>query len=147
MSLYRQQALIEAPIETIWELVGDPNRHPEWWPGIIEVECEGLEEGCNYRMVSKGPIGTEQHLVSVERLEGCRALHIRCLSTGTYMRWLLTEARGGTFIDAEFGMDPETIGTRVFDVIAGKRYFRRWLGKSLVALREVTRRRAPAQAA
>ena len=64
--------------------------------------------------------------VEVERLEGCRELMIRCINTGTYCRWLLTEARGGTFVDAEFGMDPRTAGTRVFDVLAGKRYFRHW---------------------
>jgi uncharacterized protein YndB with AHSA1/START domain len=27
-----QQTFIDAPVERVWELVGDPNRHPEWWP-------------------------------------------------------------------------------------------------------------------
>jgi hypothetical protein len=141
MSLYRQQALIQAPVTTIWELIGDVDRHPEWWPKVVEVECEGLTEGCTYRMVSKGPVGREEHQIEVERLEGCRELFIRCLNTGTYCKWVLAEAQGGTFIDAEFGMDPQTVQTRVFDVLAGKRYFRRWLQQSLEAL-EVTATRA-----
>ena len=62
---------------------------------------------------------------------------MRCLNTGTYTRWLLTEAQGGTFIDAEFGLEPRTLGTRVFDQLAGKRYFRRWLEESLDALERV----------
>jgi uncharacterized protein YndB with AHSA1/START domain len=148
MSLYRQQALIEAPVETIWELVGDVERHPEWWPHVIEVECEGLDEGCTYRMVSKSPVGTVENQMVVERLDGCRELLIRCLNTGTYCRWLLTEAQGGTFIDAEFGMDPQTVGTKVFDRLAGKRYFRRWLEHSLEALSRVAAEPArPAKAA
>jgi uncharacterized protein YndB with AHSA1/START domain len=41
-----QQVFIDAPIERVWELVGDPNRHPEWWPEMLEVECADLKEGC-----------------------------------------------------------------------------------------------------
>jgi hypothetical protein len=149
MSLYRQQALIEAPVTTLWELIGDVNRHPEWWPKVVEIECDDdFGQGCNYRMVTKGPFGTEgDMMVEVERLEGCRELLIRCMNTGTYCKWLLTEAQGGTFIDAEFGMDPRTAGTRVFDAIAGKRYFRRWLQQSLAALEETATRAPSAKAA
>src|SRR5213592_3535746 len=133
MSLYHQQAQIQAPVEEIWELVGDVNRHAEWWPRVVEVECEGLEEGCSYRLVTKGPFGTEEHPMQVEKLQGCREILIRCLNTGTYCRWVMMEAQGGTFVDAEFGIAPLTVGTRVFDVLAGKRFFRRWVQQSLEA--------------
>src|SRR5215210_4160042 len=63
-----QQTFIEAPPETVWELVGDPNRHPEWWPEMIEVECTDLEEGCSYRGVVKGPFGATPHDLTVDRL-------------------------------------------------------------------------------
>ena len=39
-----QQTFIEAPVERVWELVGDPNRHPEWWPEMLEIECADLKE-------------------------------------------------------------------------------------------------------
>ena len=50
-------------------------------------------------------------------------------------RWLMTGTKDGTFVDAEFGMDPQTAGTRVFDAVAGKRYFRRWVVQSLEGLK------------
>jgi hypothetical protein len=81
------------------------------------------------------PMGVVETDVCVERLEDCRELRLRCLDTGTYCRWLVTETRAGTFIDAEFGMEPAVLRARVFDVVAGKRYFRRWLEESLDGLR------------
>ncbi len=45
MSAYRKQAVIDAPVEAIWELVGDPRRHPEWWPKIIEIDRPPLRSG------------------------------------------------------------------------------------------------------
>lgn len=123
------------PRETLWELLGNVERHPEWWPRVIGVHCEGLEEGCSYRQVFKSPIGVVETDVSIERLEDCQELTLRCLDTGTYAHWLLAEAQGGTFLDVEFGLDPKTAKTRVFDVVAGRRYFRRWLEQSIDALR------------
>jgi hypothetical protein len=81
---------------------------------------------------------------NVERLEDCRELLLRCLDTGTYTRWLVTEAQGGTFIDAEFGLDPKKAATRVFDVVAGRHYFRRWLDESIEGLRRAAREGVPA---
>jgi hypothetical protein len=146
MSCYRRQALIDVPVEELWDLLGDVNRHPEWWPRVEDVRCEGLEEGCSYRQVTRTLVGKIETDISVERLEGCRELRLRCLDTGTFTRWLLTDTREGTFIDAEFGMDPEGVGDRVFDRVAGKRYFRRWLEQSLDALRRAAGER-PRQAA
>jgi hypothetical protein len=141
MSCFRQQALIDVPVEKVWELVGDVERHPEWWPRVVDVECAGLEQGCTYRQVMKSPTGVMETDVSVETLEDCRELFLRCLDTGTYTKWLLTEAQGGTFIDAEFGMDPRSVKTRVFDAVAGKRYFRRWLEQSIEGLRAASGQR------
>jgi hypothetical protein len=135
MSCYRQQAQIDVPPIVVWELVANVERHAEWWPRVIDAHCDGLEEGCSYRQVFKSPMGVIETDVSVERLEGCRELLLRCLDTGTYTRWLLTEAQGGTFIDAEFGLDPKTIRMRIFDVMAARRYFRHWLEQSLDGLR------------
>jgi hypothetical protein len=141
MSCCRVQALVDVPPDALWELVGNIERHPEWWPRVVNVHCEGLEEGCTYRQVFKSPMGTVETDVSIERLDGCNELMLRCLDTGTYAHWLLTEAQGGTFIDVEFGLDPKTTRTRVFDVVAGRRYFRSWLEQSIDALRAAAHER------
>jgi uncharacterized protein YndB with AHSA1/START domain len=141
MSEVRQQALINAPPAKIWELVGDPRRHPEWWPRVIEVHGERFEEGSNYAQVTRSPSGRVETTMTVERLEDLREIHMRCEQTGTYAHWLLTEARGDTFVDVEFGMDPIGTGNRIFDAALGKLYFRRWLSQSLAALEEAAARR------
>jgi Polyketide cyclase / dehydrase and lipid transport len=147
VSVCRSQALIDAPPDRVWELVGDPRRHPEWWPRVIEVRGEVFDEGSNYAQVTKSPTGAEETTMSLERLEDLREIRMRCTQTGTYARWLLTEAQGNTFVEVEFGMDPIGIGHRVFDTAFGKLYFRRWLSQSLSALEAVAaRRKSPPQA-
>jgi hypothetical protein len=142
----RQQAWIDAPIEVVWSLIRDVNRHPEWWPRVVEVECEGLEEGCTYRQVNETPFGYQQLDVVVDRLEEMREMRIRCVNTGTFVDFAVADARGGTFVDARFGMEATTARNRIFDVLAGKRYFRRWLEQSLDAMEEVAQDQAKASA-
>jgi hypothetical protein len=136
MSACRLQAQVDVPPDALWELVGNVERHPEWWPRVVGVQCEGLAEGCSYRQVLKSPMGVVETDVSVERLDDCRELTLRCLDSGTYAHWLMAEAQGGTFLDVEFGLDPKSTKTRVFDLVAGRRYFRRWLEESIDALRK-----------
>jgi uncharacterized protein YndB with AHSA1/START domain len=138
----RQQAWIDAPIEVVWALIRDVDRHPEWWPRVIDVKCEGLEEGCNYRQLTQTPFGAQELDVVVDRLEELREMRIRCVNTDTFVDLALTRATGGTFVEARFGMEPQNARMRVFDVVAGKRYFRRWLEQSLSAMERVAREQA-----
>jgi hypothetical protein len=138
MSQVRRQAQLDLAIDDVWRLVGDIREHPKWWPRVMDVQCEGIEQGCRYRQVTKQPIGKIETAMCVERLDGCREILVRCLDTGTYARWLLTEAQGGTFLDVEFGIYPTQVSRRVFDAVAGKRYFNRWLEQSLDGLRSAT---------
>jgi uncharacterized protein YndB with AHSA1/START domain len=138
----RQQSWIDAPIEIVWALIRDVDRHPEWWPRVIDVKCEGLEEGCNYRQLTQTPFGAQEFDVVVDRLEELREMRIRCVNTGTFVDLALTRATGGTFVDARFGMEPQSAQMRVFDIVAGKRYFRRWLEQSLSAMERVAREQA-----
>ena len=134
MSECRQQALIEAPIERVWELVGNPARHPEWWPRVLEVRGDRFDTGDAYVQVTRNPLGSQTTSLVIERLEDMREVRIQCRNTGTYTRWLLTPARNDTFVEAEFGMEPANFRYRVFDAAAGRAYFRRWLEESLRAL-------------
>ena len=147
MSEYRQQAWIDAPIEVVWQLIRDVNRHPEWWPRVVEVKCDGLEEGCTYRSVTESPFGYQELDVVVDRLDEMREMRIRCINTGTFVDLAVADARGGTFVDARFGMEPQTARTRVFDAVAGKRFFKRWLEQSLAAMQDVAQEHARAASA
>jgi hypothetical protein len=89
VSVARRQAQLDVAPTVLWELLGDPNRYPEWWPRILEVQCDEIAEGCAYKHVSRGPVGTAEETILIERLQDCREVKIRCLDTGTYMRWVL----------------------------------------------------------
>jgi hypothetical protein len=141
MSAQRQQAHLEAPIESVWDLVGSPSRYPEWWPRVIEVRGERFEEGDEFAQVTRNPGGKEEETnFLLERRDDLREVRMSCQLTGTYAHWLLTPAQGGTFVELEMGMDPHQIGHRLFDVALGKRYFRRWSQESLEALGVAGRR-------
>lgn len=103
---------------------------------MIEVRGERFDEGSNYAQVTRGPTGSHRTTLRVEQLEDLREIHMRCAQTGTYARWLLTEARGHTFVDVEFGMNPVGLGNRLFDATLGKSYFRRWLEQSIASLEQ-----------
>ena len=137
MSAYRQQAHIDAPLEAVWDLVGTPRRHPEWWPRVIEVRGERFEEGDEYAQVTKDPVGgrSETNFL-LERRQDLREIRMTCQLTGMYADWLLTPAQGGTFVEVEIGMQPRRLGDRIFDSSLGRIYFRRWTSESLEGLRQ-----------
>jgi hypothetical protein len=142
MSDCRNQAFIEAPVRVVWDLIADVDRHPEWWPRVVEVECEELGEGCTYRQVTRTPFGTEDFNLEIESMNDPEEFRIQCLNTGTFVRFGLTEAQGGTFVDGRMGMEPNGLAMQVFDATAGRIYFRRWLAASLDAMAQAAEKRA-----
>jgi uncharacterized protein YndB with AHSA1/START domain len=135
-----QQAYIEASPETVWELVGDPNRHPEWWPDVLEVQCTDLREGCRYRGVVKGFFKPDDRDLVIERLDTCQEVCIRCEGTGVTTRFVLTGAQGGTFVEGHFSIEPNSIGMKVVSAVSGRRVMRSWLERSLENLKQVAER-------
>jgi hypothetical protein len=146
MSACRTQALIDAPSSRVWDLVGDPRNHPEWWPRVVEVRGQRFEEGASYAQVTRQLGRESETMLRLERVENLREIHMRCMDTGTYARWQLTDAQGGTFVDVEFGMEPIGVGNRAFDAAFGRLYFRRWLHESLSALERVAAEPEPEHA-
>jgi Polyketide cyclase / dehydrase and lipid transport len=142
MSEARQQVLIDAPPRVVWDLIADVNRHPEWWPDIVEVECDDFHKGCSYREVKKVPFGTDELDLVVEEADECRRFRINCVKTGSFLELGLTAAQDGTFVDATAGINPVGLQYRIFDVLAGRRYFSKWLLRSLEAMQEVASNRA-----
>ena len=142
MSDCRRQAHIDAPIEVVWDLVSDIERHPQWWPRVVEIECDQLGEGCSYRQVTRTPVGRDEMELNIDTMRDPEEFKIHCVNTGTFVRIGLTEAQGGTFVDARMGMEPHGLAYRVFDATAGRIYFRSWLAESLKALDGVAVERA-----
>jgi uncharacterized protein YndB with AHSA1/START domain len=140
-----QQVFIEAPPETVWELVGDPNRHPDWWPRMVDVECADLRQGCRYRGVVKGLFRDAEHDLVIERLDTCQEVCISCEGTGVTTRFVLTAAQGGTFVEGRFAIEPNSIGMQVVSAVSGRRLMRSWLEQSLENLRHAAEQ-VPAQA-
>ena len=137
--------MIDAPVEQVWQLVGDPRRHPEWFPRVIEVNGERFDEGEEYAQVTREPSGKVVRTdFLIERMDNLREIRFACQKTGMYAHWLLTDAQGDTFVDVEMGMQPKHVSQKVFDAVAGRRYFTRWLDQSIDALRRIAGRSAPA---
>jgi hypothetical protein len=140
MSITRHQALIGRNLDCVWPLVGDPRRHPEWWPRVMEIRGSAFAEGDTYRQVTTLPIGRHETTQIIERLDDLHEIRTRCLDTGMFAAWRFTEARDETFVDVEMGMDPIGVGRRLFDAVAGRPYFRRWLEQSIEQLRSAAER-------
>jgi uncharacterized protein YndB with AHSA1/START domain len=136
MSVTKRQAVINAPVDDVWSLVGDPRRHPEWFPRVVEVNGQRFEEGQRYAQITKKGRGTIETEFMIERLDNLHEIRFACQQSGMYAHWLLTDAQGDTFVDVEMGMQPKSTGDRVFDAVLGRAYFRRWLDQSLDALRD-----------
>jgi polyketide cyclase/dehydrase/lipid transport protein len=134
VSAARQQVLIESPLERVWELLGDPKHHPEWWPRVVEVSGDSFDQGGTYKQVTSVPTGRHETTQVIERLEDLHAIHTRCLDTGMYARWQVTGAQTGTYLEVEMGMDPEGATDRFLYATVGKPFFRRWLRQSIDAL-------------
>jgi len=135
----RRQALLSAPVESVWELVGNPGLHPRWWPRVLEVDGRRFQAGDRYVQVTRTPAGRSRTTLAIEQLEDLHEVRMRCLDTGMYSHWRLTAALGGTFVDVEFGMEAQKLGDRLFDRVAGRAYYRRWTQQSLEALAEAAR--------
>ena len=144
MSSIRRQAVIDAPVEEVWPLVGDPSRHPEWFPRVVEVNGQRFDEGQLYAQVTKRGRGTIETDFLIERLENLHEIRFACQQSGMYAHWRLTDAQGDTFVDVEMGMQPKSPQDKVFDAVVGRLYFRRWLDQSLDALRKRLRERREA---
>jgi hypothetical protein len=135
MTAIKRQAVIGAPVDDVWRLVGDPRRHPEWFPRVVEVNGQRFEEGQHYAQVTRSGRGTVETDFLIERLDDLREIRFACQQTGMYAHWLLTDAQGDTFVDVEMGMQPKSTSDKLFDAVVGRMYFRRWLDQSLDALR------------
>ena len=146
MSAVRHQTLIDAPVEAVWELIGDPGSYAEWAGGVVDVTgLPTIEPGTTFERTDRPPIGKATTTIFVvDRLQDLREIKLRCLTSGYYSHWTLTEAQGECFTEVELGMEPTAMRYRAFDTTLGKRFYRRTLLETIDGLREAIARRLAA---
>jgi Polyketide cyclase / dehydrase and lipid transport len=145
MSEVHEQAMLDAPVPAVWALVGDPARYPEWLPRAMEVEGQTFEEGAEFVQVTQHPLmGRDEINFLIDHKDELRAIRMHCTISGMFADWRLTDAQGGTFVDASFGMEPIRTRDRVMDRAVGRRFFRRWLSEAVEGLREAATQQATA---
>ncbi len=140
MSAWRQQALIEAPLESVWELVGDPKTYPEWAADVVDVTgLPEVIEHATFEQVSKTPLGKETTTFEVEKLDELHEIRLRCTKSGYYSHWTLTPARDSTFAEFELGVEPTAPQYRLYFGLLGKRYLRKVADQTLAGIQRVIR--------
>lgn len=141
MSEVHEQARFDEPLSTVWELVADPRRYPDWLPRVFEVQGERFEEGAQFVQVSRQPLlgRSEAHFL-IDRMDELREIRMHCTISGMFVHWQLTDAQGGTFVNAAFGMDPLRRRDRLIDFAVGRRFFRRWLVEAVDGLKHAAKR-------
>ena len=136
MSAYRAQAHLDAPLEDVWGLVGNPATYPEWWPVAVEIRGETFEVGDVYTQVVGIAGLRREYSRIIEGREEFKELRWHCPTTGGFQHWLLTDAQGGTFVDMEMGIeDPEQARFALFDKTVGRWFIKRWAEQAIDGLR------------
>ena len=136
MSAYRAQAHLDAPLEDVWALVGDPASYPEWWPVAVEIRGETFEVGDVYTQVVGIAGRRREYSRIIDRREEFKELRWHCPTTGGFQHWLLTDAQGGTFVDMEMGIkDPEEARFGLFDKTVGRWFIKHWAEQAIDGLR------------
>jgi uncharacterized protein YndB with AHSA1/START domain len=142
MAAWKQQALIEAPVSEVWDMLSNPSQASEWAHDVIAVTGVpvAIEKGSRFQVTARGPLGLKATTpFKVEELEDMRELKMQCQVTGFYSHWLLTEAQGGTFTELELGVEPieakRGVQGRAAGALHTKSYLRREAEKTLDGLR------------
>lgn len=152
MASWKQQAMVDAPVREVWELLCDPARGPDWDEDVIAVTGapDKIEKGSRFDVTSRGPLGfTATTTFEVEELHDMHELKMKCQVSGFYAHWLLTPAQEGTFAEVELGIEPleakPSLRGRMAGALHTKSFLRRQVEKLLDSLRQaVSRERASA---
>jgi uncharacterized protein YndB with AHSA1/START domain len=151
MASWRQQALIEAPVDKVWEILADPVRGPDWDQDVLAITGAPvkIEKGSTFELTGRGPLGLKGTTTfKVEELEEMHELKMQCQTSGFYAHWLLTRARDGTFTELELGHEQQvppdpSLKERAVRALYTKSYLRRAVEKTLDGLRKAVGSKAP----
>jgi uncharacterized protein YndB with AHSA1/START domain len=137
VSTYRAQVQIDAPLDEVWALVGNPSTYPQWWPAAVEIRGERFDFGDRFTQVVPGIAGRRlEYSRIIDRREELKELGWHCPTTGGFQHWLLTDSQGGTFVDMEMGMNPPAFRYGLFDKTLGRWVMKRWSEQAVDGLRK-----------
>jgi uncharacterized protein YndB with AHSA1/START domain len=137
VSTYRAQVQIDAPLDEVWALVGNPATYPQWWPAAVEIRGERFDFGDRFTQVVPGIAGRQlEYSRIIDRREELKELGWHCPTTGGFQHWLLTDSQGGTFVDMEMGMNPPALRYGLFDKTLGRWVMKRWSEQAVDGLRK-----------
>jgi uncharacterized protein YndB with AHSA1/START domain len=144
MASWKQQALVEAPVEDVWALISDWAHYPDWNSDVVSVTGgpAALKEGSTFELKGRGPLGLRATTpYRVVELEEMREMKVQCQVSGFYAHWLLTEARGNTFTEIELGVEPKKgLQARATGALHTKGYLRRAVDQMVDNLRSALSR-------
>jgi Polyketide cyclase / dehydrase and lipid transport len=142
MASWRQQALIEAPVADVWDILIDPTRGPDWDEDTIAVTGAPakIEKGSTFDVTGRGPLHMKATTTfRVEELDDMHELKMKCQVSGFYAHWLLTPAQNGTFTQVELGIEPletkPSLRGKAAAALHTKSFLRRQVEKLLDGLR------------
>jgi hypothetical protein len=135
VSDYHAQAHLDASLDEVWALVGNPATYPQWWPAAVEIRGETFEVGDVYTQVVPAAGRRLEYIRNIDCRDELKELKWSCPTTGGFQRWLLTEAQGGTFVDMEMGIHAPTFRYRLFDKTLGRWFIKRWSEQAIDGLR------------
>ena len=147
MASWRQQALIEAPVEEVWEVLADPVRGPDWDQDVLAITGAPvkIEKGSTFELTGRGPLGLKGTTTfKVQEFDEMHELKMQCEASGFYAHWLLTKAQDGTFTQLELGHEQEVLPEpalkdRAVRALYTKSYLRRAVDRTLDGLRRAVR--------
>lgn len=64
MASIRREIRIDAPVDDVWPLVGDPGRIHHWFPGIVACTVEHTDVGVVRTVTLGSGITLEEHVVT-----------------------------------------------------------------------------------
>jgi uncharacterized protein YndB with AHSA1/START domain len=69
MPKFEREVEIDAPVETVWDVMTNPNHWPQWFPGVDGVSnVTGISEGASFEWTLEGRTG-QGTVVSMEPMK------------------------------------------------------------------------------
>jgi uncharacterized protein YndB with AHSA1/START domain len=111
MPTARRSRIIAAPVEQLWEVIGDPHHLPRWWPRVTRVEDVEGNAFTEVMRTAKGKL-VRADFQLVEADEGARSLKWEQRLEGTPFGRLLSSAETSVSLEDAGGATSVTIELR-----------------------------------